>query len=166
MYKEFPMSRRLIVVQSCTAFLGFTASAFAQQRAIFQRADGTLEVHPPAPVEIEGLAPNNGNRESAERAATGRYQVVAVDERAILLNRNTGETWYDADTAEHGRAWLPMKRIDLRDAPGDGSGEADTDSAEAHSHDSHSHERATEAGHEHAEDGHGREPLTETPQGR
>jgi hypothetical protein len=110
-------------------------------------------------VEIEGL----GLAQTA-----GHYQVVAVGERAILLNKNTGETWYDADTAEHGRAWLPMKRIDLRDAPGDGSGEAHTDSAEAHSHESHSHERTTEAGHDHdhAEDGHGREPLTETPQGR
>lgn len=165
------MSRRLTVALSCFAVVGLSAWAFAQQGAIFQRADGTLEVHSPgpAPVEIEGLGlvPNNGNRESAERAS-GHYQVVAVGERAILLNSNTGETWYDADTAEHGRAWLPMKRIEPLDAPGDDGAEAHADSAEAHSHESHSHERENGVSHdhEHAEDGHGHEPLTDEPQTR
>jgi hypothetical protein len=142
------MSWKPAVAVCCFAVVGLAALAWAQEGSLSKRPDGSIEM-----VWTGGI-PDDVREQLHARSA--RFQVIAVGDRAILFNASTGETWYDADTAAHGRAWLPMKRIALSDAESDN--EAHAASAEAHDH--HSHD------HEHAEGGHDHEPLTDTPQSR
>ena len=127
------MSQKSVVALACLSALVIGGFVIAEDGvAVFQRADGTIEVEPTNKFKFagNGLIEAVAVGELGEPALKSRtvdldfpqevtgvteagpFQVVAVGDSAILLNVNSGDTWRLLRDGNN-ETWTPIPRIGM-----------------------------------------------------